>query len=459
MPPPILASAQHLTSQGHRVIVLTGSRFADAAQSAGAEPVALLGRADFDERDLDSYIPGADQLQGLALSRYQLSQTFIAPMPKQWQGVKEILRSQSVDAILVDNFFLGVLPLLLGPRSERPPVLALGVGPLAQSSRNAPPAAMGFEASWSRLGVARNRVLNLAARQAMRPLQKEATGLLRDLSVPEPAGGVPFIMDIAGLFDRYLHLGPREFEYPLEDLLPNVRFVGPMDAGLGLTAAPLPDWWHELDQTRPIVHVTQGTVANNDFEELIRPAMEALSGLDVQVVISTGGQPVEAVGDLPDNCHIARLIPYDRLLPRTDLLVANGGYGTVMLGLRHGIPAVVAPGGEDKPEVAARVAYHHTGINLRTAKPTVSQLKTAVHTVLADPSYRLAAQQVAIALCDYHALDGIAAELEQAMTTAPAADGQRKGVASSGTAIRSRPRNQQTAAAINASTPAPKNTV
>lgn len=137
--------------------MLTGSRFADAASAAGAEPVALDGQADFDERDLDSYLPDAPRLSGLALSRYQLSQTFIRPMPQQWRSIKDLLQQESIDAILVDNFFLGVLPLLLGPRSGRPPVLALGIGPLAQFSRNTTPAAMGFAPSWSKLGVLRTR--------------------------------------------------------------------------------------------------------------------------------------------------------------------------------------------------------------------------------------------------------------------------------------------------------------
>lgn len=416
---PVLAAAGHLAAQGHRVIVLTGSRFADAASAAGAEPVALDGQADFDERDLDSYLPDAPRLSGLALSRYQLSQTFIRPMPQQWRSIKDLLQQESIDAILVDNFFLGVLPLLLGPRSGRPPVLALGIGPLAQFSRNTTPAAMGFAPSWSKLGVLRNQALNRAARQAMRPLQEEATGVLAQLGVARPAGGYPFVMDVAGLFDRYLHLGPREFEYPLDDLLPGVRFVGPVDAGRGLTPPPLPDWWDRLDDQRPIIHVTQGTVANSDLDALIQPTVAALSERDVQVVVSTGGPPVRVLGELPRNCFAAPLLPYDALLPRTDLLITNGGYGTVMLGLQHGIPAIVAPSGEDKPEVAARVAFHRTGINLKTAKPTVSQVQSAVSQVLDDPTYRFASESVAKALRSYDALTSIADELNSAVTTSP----------------------------------------
>ena len=49
------------------------------------------------------------------------------------------------------------------------------------------------------------------------------------------------------------------------------------------------------------------------------------------------------------------------LLPKTDVFLTNGGYGGVQLALRHGLPIVVTGGQEDKPEVAARVAWAGVG--------------------------------------------------------------------------------------------------
>lgn len=40
---------------------------------------------------------------------------------------------------------------------------------------------------------------------------------------------------------------------------------------------------------RPVVHVTQGTIANKDFGQLIAPTLRALADEDVLVVVSTGG--------------------------------------------------------------------------------------------------------------------------------------------------------------------------
>ena len=50
-------------------------------------------------------------------------------------------------------------------------------------------------------------------------------------------------------------------------------------------------------------------------------------------------------------------------------MVTNGGYGGVQIALSYGVPLVVAGTTEDKPEVAARVAWSGAGINLKTATP------------------------------------------------------------------------------------------
>ena len=63
------------------------------------------------------------------------------------------------------------------------------------------------------------------------------------------------------------------------------------------------------------------------------------------------------------------MIPHDLLLPKVDVMVTNGGYGAVQRALSMGVPLVVAGNTEDKPEVAARVAWAGAGVNLKTGTP------------------------------------------------------------------------------------------
>jgi UDP:flavonoid glycosyltransferase YjiC (YdhE family) len=47
----------------------------------------------------------------------------------------------------------------------------------------------------------------------------------------------------------------------------------------------------------------------------------------------------------------------------------------------------VAGDSEDKPEVAARVRWSGTGLDLRTGKPAPAQVARAVRRVLTEPSF------------------------------------------------------------------------
>jgi UDP:flavonoid glycosyltransferase YjiC (YdhE family) len=160
---------------------------------------------------------------------------------------------------------------------------------------------------------------------------------------------------------------------------------------------PLPPWAEELDGSRKVVLVTQGTVANHNFNLLVAPTLAALADEpDLLVVATAGGRPVEAIpGPVPANARVASFLPFEWLLPRTDVLVTNGGYGSVNQALSFGIPLVTAGLTEDKADVNARVAWSGVGLDLSTNEPTKDALCDAVRTVLDRPAYRLRASQMA----------------------------------------------------------------
>jgi UDP:flavonoid glycosyltransferase YjiC (YdhE family) len=126
-----------------------------------------------------------------------------------------------------------------------------------------------------------------------------------------------------------------------------------------------------------------------DLGRLIGPTLRGLAGEDVLVIVTTGGpDPALIPGGLPANARAATFVPYAELLAHIDLAVTNGGYGGTQLILSHGVPLVVAGDTEDKPEVAGRVAFSGTGINLRTGTPKAAAIGAAVRAVLHQPVYR-----------------------------------------------------------------------
>ena len=407
---PLATIGQHLLSRGHRVIMLTGSRFAQAVTDRGMEFRALDGLADFDDRDADSFLPDRDNYRGLARAQYDIQSIFVRTIPSQFRAVERILAAEPIDAIIVDNAFAGVAPLLQTAAGSRVPVLAVGVTPLSQSSRDVAPYGTGILPSSGPLARLRNHVLNFVAHRVLfRDTQRAGQQAFAEL------GRAPldhFVMDISSAFDRFLQLNASEFEYPRSDLAANTTFVGPViPAG---SDAPLPEWWGDLAAASHVVHVTQGTIDNLDLGKLVGPTITALANADVLVVVSTGGRDITALGTLPVNVRAAEYLPYDRLLPLTDVFVTNGGFGGVQQALSYGVPIVIAGDTEDKPEVAARVKWSGVGVNLRTGRPTSSDVATAVHAVLGDNNYRARARSQAAAIAALSSLATIELELQRA---------------------------------------------
>ena len=185
--------------------------------------------------------------------------------------------------------------------------------------------------------------------------------------------------------DLFLQPTIPAFEYPRRDLPPQVKFIGPL-LPRAATAA-LPAWWPDLAGDRPIVLVTQGTLATEP-RALIAPALAGLAGEDVWVVATA-----DVAG--PANARTAPFVPFDALMPRLAAMVTNGGYGGVQMALAHGVPLVVAGGSEEKPEIAARVAWCGAGLDLRTGRPKPEAIRRAVRRVLDEPSFRVRARALA----------------------------------------------------------------
>ena len=407
---PMLALAAALVGRGHEVTMLTGSRFEERVRAAGARFVSLTGIADFDDRDVESYLPDRGRYRGLAQAQYDIQTIFVRPSAQQFRSVESLLQSQEFDAVLVDGAFAGVLPLLSGS-APRPPLLGVGVTPLTQLSTDVAPGGMALPPSATPLGRVRNRALNTLAKKVFfRDTQRVAEGIMAELGAPPLQ---IFAMDLSREFDRFLQLGPATLEYPRRDLSKNLEFVGVLPGVAGST--PTPDWWHRLDGSRPVVHVTQGTIDNHDFGRLIRPTIDGLAGSPVTVVVSLGGRSVDELGAVPSNVLVAPYFDYEALLPLTDVVITNGGFGGVLQALRHGIPVVVAGDTEDKPEVAARIAWAGVGVNLRTGTPSSSAIVSAVDTILESPRFANRAHEMQQAIGGYATIEIVEAQLADAI--------------------------------------------
>lgn len=387
---PLLEVARALVASGHDLRFLTGARYRAAVEATGARWLPLPAEADFDDSDVDAAFPGRVGLRGPAGIRFDLREIFFRPARAQLAALEAALDAEPTDAVLAESMFFGILPLLHRPRSERPVVVSLGIVPLGLRHRDVAPFGLGITPRPGRIGRARNGLLQLVADRAIfASIQRDAERLVAECA------GVPLTspaFDYPALADAIVQFTVPAFEYPRPGSTAPVHFVGPVSR-TKRSVEQLPAWWDELDGSRPVIHVTQGTVANSDLDDLVLPTLRALADEPVLVIATTGGRPVPDA-QLPANARIERYVPYDRLLPHVDVFVTNGGYGGVHFALEHGAAVVVAGRTEDKAEVAARVAWSGVGVRLRSDRPAPSEIASAVRTALSDPDFRARAASI-----------------------------------------------------------------
>jgi MGT family glycosyltransferase len=411
---PLLNVARGLVDSGDRVTMLTSANHAGRIRAVGATPAPIPVEADLDLARPGLDLTGRAETSGIKRVNYDIVRLFLQPMPHQARALTELMERTTFDAVITDAGFFGITPFLLGDRAARPPVLAYSTTPLMISSRDTAPPGLGMAPSTSWTGRLRNRTLNaLSHRVLLRESHDTANSLLNRLNCrPLPM----FVLDSGLLADRYIAPTVPEFDYPRSDLPDNLRYVGAVQPRPS-RGFRLPSWWWRLDGDRPVVHVTQGTVDNTDLGRLLEPTIEALGGEDVLVVATTGGRPVSDLKVArPMNTYVAKYIPHDLLLPKVDVMVTNGGYGAVQRALASGVPLVVAGNTEDKPEVAARVAWAGAGINLKTGTPSAGAVRAAVREVLNNDCYLRRARELEAAFASRDGVAEIAALVDEVIS-------------------------------------------
>ena len=384
---PLLSIASILMESGHEVAVQVNEDLRSAVEVAGHRFLSEVPNAQTSPKYyLDNYPERMQKLPGMEMTGYDLVHFFARNIATQSASLKMALYDFQADLILADSLYWGTLPMLVGPRDKRPSIAHLGVSVVNIGSGKNIPMRPGETPEQ------RDAELQLRERFMLQPAQQAVNAALASLGYP--ALSCPILEAMSALPDLYLHPGIESFEYA--DPSSKVQYIGALPIPAGQPT--LPEWWRHLDRSKRIVLITQGTIANRDFGQLIAPALVALGGRkDVTLIVTTGGQPVESIPvAIPANARIASFLPYAQIMPEIDLLITNGGYGTVNMAISHGIPVISAGLTEDKEEVSAHVQWSGAGIDLRTNQPTAEAIQHAVDEIYTQPHYREHAERLGL---------------------------------------------------------------
>ncbi|MCU0759429.1 MAG: glycosyltransferase [Steroidobacteraceae bacterium] len=151
-----------------------------------------------------------------------------------------------------------------------------------------------------------------------------------------------------------------------------------------------------VDPHRPNVLVAFST-AYQGQAPLVRRCIEALAPLSVHGIVTRG--PALEATPLPAaaNVEVVARAPHGALLPHCAAVICQGGHGTVLRALLHGVPVLCIPTGRDNFDNARRLVQRDAGLRLRRGC-SVRAIRRALDRLLHEPRWRTGAATLGAAV-------------------------------------------------------------
>ncbi|MER7406700.1 glycosyltransferase [Streptomyces sp. NPDC000070] len=231
----------------------------------------------------------------------------------------------------------------------------------------------------------------------------------------------PLVTDLAAIAE----LGPELeqaglYEMPLPMLTISVSppSLRPADARPALLARPLPydtqvtaEPWMYTAERGPRVLVSLAT-------DVLADALPGLAELDAEVVVALQDGDTGELPPLPEHVRAAR-VPLDVVAPTCAAVVHDGARQTVLTCLATGVPQVCVPRDPAMAYHCEQLAAAGVGAVVSPSPTLGEEAARACRQVLAEPSFRAAAERVREEIHGMERLPVIAAELERVAASVP----------------------------------------
>ena len=366
---PLLPIARSLIERGHNIKVAAAENLANTIMKAGLDHV-VTAKATAEE--LAPVTAEMDRLKGDASLEYAMREYFgrlfpLAAMPT----IAETVRDWRPDLILRES--------------------AEFAGLVQARANDIPHARFAVHASGMETQLIKTTAGTIDTRLGE---VKAAPGAMSALC------GEPVITAFPASIDAVLDIGGTA------EIL---RVQGP-----AIKPNPKPDGvdWAPTDG-RPLIYATLGSVAGRTekAQNAYRSVIQSVADLPVHVLLTTGPvMDAGLLGDIPDNVTVKDWVPQADVLPWASAVICHGGSGTFLGGAAAGLPMVVVPLFADQPNNARALDAYGAGVAVFEAVPAA--IKAAVEKVLADPTYRDKAGELAAEMAAMATLDDAVSKLE-----------------------------------------------
>lgn len=401
---PLTALAAHLRDRGHDVRFYTGASFAARLSRLGLDHVPFERALEVNSDNLVEHYPEYEKLgNGPKAIEFALTKIFFANLEAHLADIESLRSTFAFEAMVCDAAFYASH---LIAKKHALPVYVISPSPTpAPTSPNAPPPFFGLRPARGLFGRLQHRVVRMMLDSGSKQGRALFEQALARAGLP-PYGGSPFDLPTSSA-RAVFQLGVPGMDYPRTDWPENHHFVGALLPPVKVAPSVAALDPQKLARHDKLIVVSQGTLDNRDPEKLLVPSLEALQGGPHLVVACTGGRhTAELRRRFPaDNVVVEDYIPFDALMKEADLFICNGGYGSVLSALLHGVPILAAGKLEGKSDINARLDFRGLALDLRTERPSPKRIAAGVARMFSDPSYAENVSHVQNELGMYSALD------------------------------------------------------
>ena len=379
---PYLALAIELRNRGHNAVIATSEVYRAKVQAEGLEfaPVRpdvgeLLGQRDF-----------IAKLWHPRLGTEYLFRDYL--LPNLQASYNDLLKAfQGADLVLTH------LAAFAGPiAAERAgvPWISIVLQPITFLSALDPPvvAPAPFLRHLYRFGPSVFRAMKALAKQQLRKWAKPVLELRASAGLP-PSYGNPLLegqfskQGTVALFSKYF--AAPQADWPVNTQLTGFVFYDKLGAGNQEGGAELARFLHAGP---PPILFTLGSSAVMHPGKFFRESIAAVEKLGVRAVLLIGAhEGAEKIRAVPPNVHIANYVPFSAIMPKSSVIVHQGGIGTTAQALRAGRPTIVVPWAHDQPDNAERL--RRLGVSRTIPRSRYESVRVAreLRKILDDSSY------------------------------------------------------------------------
>jgi UDP:flavonoid glycosyltransferase YjiC (YdhE family) len=147
--------------------------------------------------------------------------------------------------------------------------------------------------------------------------------------------------------------------------------------------------WVTEPTGRPRVCVTYGTTSAQvgDYQFIVDRIVAALSQLDVDVVVTLSASDWRRLGEVPRNVRVTERLPLHAVLPGCDLIISQGGPGTMLTAAACGTPQLIIPQLTDQKLIGAMLASSGAGSVLDLDQADPDRIAVRAAEMLASRDY------------------------------------------------------------------------